>query len=217
MDLPEQIKAEEIDLRSLIPAGKLISLREEWLCEETPCSHRWQIRIQTTMQQCVASFSSACQALGGRVEKWGPQRTYYRARDGQDRWVVTLSDESTDESPIVLVLVDLKMLHPSDAAELATKCADQQEELTTLAALWRELSLPISMTSFERAQDGALRGYVQLSVEETKWPDVQRWLEGNDFLLNGDGEWVRQESKNQLAVLRGSGKVWASLMPVYAQ
>jgi hypothetical protein len=211
MNVPEQIKADDIDLRSLVPSGELISLREEWLCEEPPYSHRWQFRIETMWQDCVASFSSACLALGGRVEKWGPQRTFYRARDSQDRWVVTLSDGSTDESSAVLVFVDLKMLPHSHVAEEATKFANQQEVLTALAALWRELSLPIIMTSFERSQDGAMRGYVQLSIDEVKWPDVQRWLEMNDFRPNRDDEWVRQESSYQLAVLRGSGKVWASL------
>lgn len=210
MKIPAQLETDNVDFRSFIPLGRLLSVREEWLCELPPFFHRWQVQVATSMHDCATQFCNTALELNARIERWGPQRAFVRATDNHGKWVAILSDVSTDAFPIALAAFDFCTRTEPEVLAGALQFATHQKELLPLAPLWNELFLSIVMTSVERSHDGGVKGSIQLAVDDLKWPKVQSWLEEHLFLQKRQDEWVHQE-QNNLFVLRTPGKILCGL------
>ena len=210
MDIPARLAVDNIEFDDLVPSGNLLSVREEWLCELSPFSHRWQIQVEAPMRDGADQFCKNALKLNTKIEKWGPQRAFVRVIDNQGRWIATLSDVSTDAMPIVLAVFDFRMLSESEVTAGALNFAKQQKAFLHLAPLWNELFLSIVLASLERSRDGAVKRSVQLSVDDAKWPAVRSWLEAHRFVQKNGDEWGHQE-QNHLFVFRAPGKIWCSL------
>lgn len=196
------LRVGDLDLGALVPAGRVTAVRHEWLGELSH-SRRFQVWIAAPFPSAVSVFVEAAHALGGTLAKVPGRQPQRSATGPSGTWRATLSDVS-GPPPLTYLVVDVPCT--ADAFEAGALAATRaQARLTEYEELRETMTLRILMTSIETADDGRTKGYVQLQVSEAQWPEIERWLAERGFGRAGD-----MYLRDDLSVMHGSGKLWAS-------